>query len=49
MVKEDAVREYVRLLKARDFDGIDTLIARLLKHKQLDVVNTFIGLIPVQL
>jgi hypothetical protein len=47
MACEDAAREYIQLLKARDWDGIDALIQRLLKGGRIDIVNTFVNLIPV--
>jgi hypothetical protein len=47
MDREANVREYIRLLRARDWDGIDALIQRLLKGGRIDIVNTFVNLIPV--
>jgi hypothetical protein len=47
MDREANVREYIRLLKARDWDGIDALIQRLLKGGRIDDVNVFLGLIPL--
>jgi hypothetical protein len=41
MTREDNVREYVRLLRARDWDGIDALIQRLLKGGRIEDVNVF--------
>jgi hypothetical protein len=46
MTREDNVREYIRLLRLRDWDGIDALIQRLLKGGRIEDVNVFIGLIP---